>query len=42
MFYTWQIDDPEASIPPSRRFPPPWSIEEDTGAAFVVKDANGQ
>jgi hypothetical protein len=26
---------------PSRRFPPPWSIE-DIGAAFVVKDANGQ
>jgi hypothetical protein len=25
----------------SRRFPPPWSIE-DIGAAFVVKDANGQ
>jgi hypothetical protein len=24
-----------------RRFPPPWSIE-DTGAAFVVKDAGGQ
>jgi len=24
-----------------RRFPPPWSIE-DIGAAFVVKDANGQ
>jgi hypothetical protein len=25
----------------SRRFPPPWSIE-DTGAAFVVKDKSGQ
>ena len=24
-----------------RRFPPPWSIE-DIGAAFVVKDTNGQ
>jgi hypothetical protein len=24
-----------------RRFPPPWSIE-DIGAAFVVKDSNGQ
>jgi hypothetical protein len=24
-----------------RRFPPPWSVE-DTGAAFVVKDAGGQ
>jgi hypothetical protein len=41
MFYTWEIDDPEASMPPSRRFPPPWSIE-DTGAAFVVKDSTGQ
>jgi hypothetical protein len=26
---------------PSRRFPPPWSIE-DNGAAFVVKDGAGQ
>jgi hypothetical protein len=25
----------------ARRFPPPWSIE-DIGAAFVVKDSNGQ
>jgi hypothetical protein len=25
----------------SRRFPPPWSAE-DIGAAFVVKDGNGQ
>jgi hypothetical protein len=25
----------------SRRFPPPWSIE-DTGAAFVVKGGSGQ
>jgi hypothetical protein len=25
----------------SRRFPPPWSIEE-TGACFVVKDSGGQ
>jgi hypothetical protein len=25
----------------SRRFPPPWSIE-DSGAAFVVKDGGGQ
>jgi hypothetical protein len=24
-----------------RRFPPPWSIEE-TGACFIVKDAQGQ
>jgi hypothetical protein len=25
----------------TRRFPPPWSVE-DIGAAFVVKDSNGQ
>jgi len=24
-----------------RRFPPPWSVEE-TGACFIVRDANGQ
>jgi len=24
-----------------RRFPPPWSVE-DIGAAFVMKDSNGQ
>jgi hypothetical protein len=41
MFYTWEIDDPETSLPPSRRFPPPWSVE-DTVAAFVVKDSGGQ
>jgi hypothetical protein len=41
MFYTWQIDDPEAHMPPPRRFPPPWSVE-DIGAAFVVKDSSGQ
>jgi hypothetical protein len=28
---------------PPRRFPPPWSIEDNgTGSAFVVKDASGQ
>jgi hypothetical protein len=26
----------------SRRFPPPWSIEEHNGACFIVKDAGGQ
>jgi len=26
---------------PSRRFPPPWSVEE-FGAAFVVKDSAAQ
>lgn len=25
----------------ARRFPPPWSVE-DNGAAFVVKDSTGQ
>jgi hypothetical protein len=27
--------------PRTRRFPPPWSVE-DIGAAFVVKDSGGQ
>jgi hypothetical protein len=26
---------------PSRRFPPPWTVE-DIGAAFVVRDQSGQ
>jgi hypothetical protein len=25
----------------SRRFPPPWTIEDHNDACFVVKDANG-
>jgi hypothetical protein len=25
----------------TRRFPPPWSVEE-TAACFIVRDANGQ
>jgi hypothetical protein len=29
------------SLMPSRRFPPPWSVEEQP-ACFVVRDANGQ
>jgi len=28
-------------LPPSRRFPLPWSVE-DIGAAYVIKDNNGQ
>ena len=28
-------------MPPLRRFPPPWSIDERT-ESFIVKDANGQ
>jgi hypothetical protein len=26
---------------PARRFPPPWTIEDD-GLRFIVKDHNGQ
>ena len=26
----------------SRRFPPPWSLEELNNACFVVRDSNGQ
>jgi hypothetical protein len=26
---------------PKRRFPPPWTVQ-DIGAAFVIKDSNGQ
>jgi hypothetical protein len=29
-------------MPPARRFPPPWTIEEYNDACFVVKDAHGQ
>ena len=28
-------------MPPPRRFPPPWTVE-DIGAAFVAKDSAGQ
>jgi hypothetical protein len=28
-------------MPQSRRFPPPWTVEE-TDACFIVKDKNGQ
>jgi hypothetical protein len=31
----------EAGAMPSRRFPPPWSVEE-LDACFVVRDQNGQ
>ena len=27
---------------PSRRFSPPWSVDELNDACFVVRDANGQ
>jgi hypothetical protein len=29
-------------MPASRRFPPPWMIEEHNDACFIVKDATGQ
>ncbi|MGB8629090.1 MAG: hypothetical protein WCD69_06830 [Xanthobacteraceae bacterium] len=41
MFYSWLIGDDEESQMVSRRFPPPWSVE-DIGTAYVVKDSSGQ
>jgi hypothetical protein len=29
-------------MPGSRRFPPPWIIDESNNACFIVKDKNGQ
>jgi len=29
-------------MPAPRRFPPPWSIEENNGACFIVRDNTGQ
>jgi len=29
-------------MPTNRRFPPPWTVEEDLGACFVVKASNEQ
>jgi hypothetical protein len=29
-------------MPPQRRFPPPWTIEEMNDACFIVRDKNGQ
>jgi hypothetical protein len=29
------------SIPPKRRFPPPWTVVRDGPDAFTVQDANG-
>jgi endo-1,4-beta-D-glucanase Y len=26
---------------PSRRFPPPWTVEDRNDASFIVKDRNG-
>lgn len=28
--------------PMSRRFPPPWTVEEYNDACFIVRDQNGQ
>jgi hypothetical protein len=42
MFYSWLIDEEtEAAMPDCRRFPPPWSVEEQI-ACFVVTDSNDQ
>jgi len=42
MFYSWQVDEKcgraDGGSPP---LPAAWSVE-DIGAAFVVKDSNGQ
>ncbi len=27
---------------PDRRFPPPWTIEEQNNASFIVRDSTGQ
>ena len=32
----------EPSMPTSRRFPPPWTLEEMNNACFIVRDKNGQ
>ena len=29
-------------MPERRRFPPPWSIEENNNACFIVRDSTGQ
>jgi hypothetical protein len=29
-------------MPSKRRFPPPWTLEENNDACFIVRDANGQ
>jgi len=29
-------------MPSSRRFPPPWTLEENNDACFIVRDATGQ
>jgi hypothetical protein len=29
-------------MPSTRRFPPPWTIDEANDACFIVRDKNGQ
>jgi hypothetical protein len=29
-------------MPSARRFPPPWTVEENNNACFIVRDKNGQ
>jgi hypothetical protein len=29
-------------MPSARRFPPPWTLEENNDACFIVRDKNGQ
>jgi hypothetical protein len=29
-------------MPSTRRFPPPWTVEEANDACFIVRDKNGQ
>jgi len=29
-------------MPSARRFPPPWTLEENNNACFIVRDATGQ
>jgi hypothetical protein len=30
------------SMPPQRRFPPPWTLEENNNACFILRDKNGR
>ncbi len=42
MFYSWLIDeDAESRMLSSRRFPAPWSVDEQE-TCFVVRDHDGQ
>jgi hypothetical protein len=39
-FFLWAASLAAASFP-TRRFPPPWTLEENNDACFIVKDATG-